>query len=399
MRNAKRPAGNVLFAMRYEVIEMRICLFLLFLLASLASPQQATAQSFDVHAGMQGYLPETEGNRQLLGRLSHRPVSGNERGLAAHRILLDIIDANGIVATAFTTTDKNGAFTFKNINGSSKLSFRLRTHFSGADFSSTPFQFAQKRSQTRNLVVFDHSNQTDLITIDLSHYRIFAEEGRHIVDIEQSFIISNRSRTAYSSTHGLRLPLPKRHLDPQAPENDYYSIEEGFVVIHKPILPNQEFQVVVTYSLPRTLGRVRVKQRLPTTVKQLAVMLHPATMTARNDLIALGNKSFSGLEYSVYVSDKERPVGNNLSLQIGDVPGGFGLSEALLLVLAMAILIGAVLLVKKHSAGKTQYEVLLTKLQQLDKAFADGSVEKANYDSNRQILLSHLTELKRRQNL
>lgn len=335
------------------------------------------------------------------GQLRHELADGKSTLLQNTAVILNIYDGTvgKIVASSRALTDATGNFRFAAQSTAPTLRYQIVCNFGGVDFRTDLESFKRNQQALRlPLAVYDSSSDTSLLSLELLHIGVYADASDSQIQIEETFIVANKSSTAFRSEQGLRLPLPEGTNSAQiigdaANDTDAYRIEADTLIIAKAITPGNEVQVPVRFYMRSTFGGLKFNQQPPLRMARVGVLLYPSTMHLKGAYREFGEHTLEGNRFRIYIDHPETASVRPVSFVLQDAPGGFGLSRWIMLAALLLIACGIFWLAK--SDRQREYVALLRQLKALRAAVAAKRVTTAQAAPLEERLWDRLIELKR----
>ncbi len=395
---------------------VRRTIALLFIVVMLAIPMSASADSTVTISG-------TVQNGT--------PGGGSVAGLTVE---LDQYQGMDLSKTYTGTTDSSGHYAFTNVPAVEGQAYIARVTYKNVQYPGQMLLMPQDAGKIDSIKVYEPS--TDPATISLDSRSIVvagADPGQRLISLFEILAINNTSDHTFIGKDGvvLRLGLPdsSAQITPQ-PGFDFGNakIDGGTLVTTGPIIPGSQ-TALISYAVPYTgtTKTITIGTAMETGTERFLVKQgsYDISSSAFNDA---GLVNVSGDQYHVLSVDKPI-VGDTLSIQILGLPraGSSGDSSRGPLYAAIAAAVGVILAgalvffaLRRRNRNKVAANspdgettsttakkktvvgfdderlALAAQLNTLDERHAAGTIDDAEYQSDRKRVLEELRVIARR---
>ncbi|MBU2534930.1 MAG: hypothetical protein ABIK32_05715 [Chloroflexota bacterium] len=336
------------------------------------------------------------------GTIEGQIINGTENGgsVDSQEVILTTYLGDEEMETESTTTDSDGFFRFSEISTEPGLSNDVEIHYQEVEYRSERLVFDDDNLiKSIVLTVYDATENPEAIQIELAHIIIYVEPD--ILHVEEYLLFINESDKAYVGTtssndesirESLKFSLPKGASELEVSHglmDCCIIITENGIVDSMPVLPGPK-EIVYSYHIYPNSKKYVFSEGVNYPIKNLTLLIQGDNIDISSEQL------FAGEPLSIESATFNHLTGNNIaqgeqvSVQLSDLPITRNSADIVWLALILAILCGGflfvfilrrrklVLEVPLESKEKA-YQEVLTELAQLDNDFEDGKIDKEAY--------------------
>ena len=336
------------------------------------------------------------------GTIEGQVINDTENGgsVDSQEVILTTYLGEEEMETESTTTDSDGFFRFSEISTEPGRSYDVEVRYQEVEYRSERLVFNDDNLiKSIELIVYDTTENPEVIEMELAHIIIYVESD--ILQVEEYLLFINESDKTYVGTtssndesirESLKFTIPKGAAELKAGyglmDCCILATENGFIDT-MPVLPGPK-EVVYSYQIYPDSKEYVFSKDADYPVRNLTLLIQGENIDISSEqLFADEPLSIEGVTFN-HLTGNNIARGEQLSVQLSELPVTGSSINLIWLALILAILIGGFLFVftlrrrklvveVPPESKEKAYQEVLTELAQLDDDFEDGKIDKEVY--------------------
>ena len=336
------------------------------------------------------------------GTIEGQVINDTENGgsVDSQEVILTTYLGEEEMETESTTTDSDGFFRFSELSTEPGLNYDMEVHYQEVEYGSERLVFDDDNLiKSIELIVYDTTENPEVIEMEVAHIIIYVEPD--ILQVEEYLLFINESDKAYVGTtsssdesirESLKFTIPKGAAELKAGyglmDCCLITTENGFIDT-MPVLPGAK-EVVYSYQIYPDSKTYVFSKDANYPVRNLTFLIQGENIDISSEqLFADEPLSIEGVTFN-HLTGNNIARGEQLSVQLSELPVTGSSINIVWLALILAILIGGFLFVftlrrrklvveVPPESKEKAYQEVLTELAQLDDDFEDGKIDKEVY--------------------
>ena len=336
------------------------------------------------------------------GTIEGQIINDTENGgsVDSQEVILTTYLGEEEMETESTTTASDGFFRFLEISTEPGLSYDVEVLYQEVEYRSERLVFNDDNLiKSIELIVYDTTENSEVIEMELAHIIIYVESD--ILQVEEYLLFINESDKTYVGTtssndesirESLKFTIPKGAAELKAGyglmDCCILATENGFIDT-MPVLPGPK-EVVYSYQIYPDSKEYVFSKDADYPVRNLTLLIQGENIDISSEqLFADEPLSIEGVTFN-HLTGNNIARGEQLSVQLSELPVTGSSINIVWLALILAILIGGFLFVftlrrrklvveVPPESKEKAYQEVLTELAQLDDDFEDGKIDKEVY--------------------
>jgi LPXTG-motif cell wall-anchored protein len=336
------------------------------------------------------------------GTIEGQVINDTENGgsVDSQEVILTTYLGEEEMETESTTTASDGFFRFLEISTEPGLSYDVEVLYQEVEYRSERLVFDDDNLiKSIELIVYDTTENPEVIEMELAHIIIYVESD--ILQVEEYLLFINESDKTYvgmissndeSIRESLKFTIPKGAAELKAG----YGLMDCCIIITEngfidtmPVLPGPK-EVVYSYQIYPDSKEYVFSKDADYPVRNLTLLIQGENIDISSEqLFADEPLSIEGVTFN-HLTGNNIARGEQLSVQLSELPVTGSSINIVWLALILAILIGGFLFVftlrrrklvveVPPESKEKAYQEVLTELAQLDDDFEDGKIDKEVY--------------------
>lgn len=316
-----------------------------------------------------------------------------------------------------STVNSDGSFRFDVAEAPSDWVYMASVAYNEISFSSDIGRLSSTQTSAElPITIYDATSDAAVVSIDRLH--IIMDVANNVLEVNELYTFSNNSSQVYVGETGnisggtILIPLPAQaqtpvfqrgfgSLDSFVAANELFPTDEGWLDT-LPLRPGpNSMNLLVRYTLPYESG-MTLAHTLPYATESSSVILPDNGITVSGNWQSSGPQEVQGQGFVQYTGERMN-AGSNLTMILEGEPrqaaaaGPINTTTGIIIGgAALLVVVGAaIFVVQRQRQGAVQAvtatrEELLAELAALDDAYANGEVDAAAYEQERQQLKEEL---------
>ena len=359
----------------------------------------ALATAAPVHAADRGVV-----TGRVLNQTTGEPAAGAE-------LILSGADEDGSSRIRRTTTsDADGNYRFSGLPSGADWLYVLDARFDGGRFPGSPFGFPQGNTPSLETSLKVWNTTSDPASILVARDAMFVLPAQNAVGVIESVTVVNHTDLAYvgrggatgeaKTTFGFSLPAGAGGVQIENASFDIPELEEtdfGFGITVA--LPPGESMFTYSYQVPADGSTYVLSKTALYPTADLLVMAGDPLRLDSDRLRESGTETIEGKDYRRWTAPGMVDAGDTVLIQAVAEADMALLPFAIGAGALLALLSGAYMFMRRRQAidGETgeDRDALIAAIASLDIAYETGSLDKTDWEKQRQSLKLRLVESER----